>query len=102
LLTVMTMVQHGLVAEDVSAPLEVSYIADTVMLLRYFEAFGEVRQAISVVKKRVGRHDRRIRELKMGPREGVRVGDQLRSFSGVLTGNPVYTGAEPKLLSPDS
>lgn len=73
------------------SPVDVSYLADTVLLFRYFEHAGEVRQALSVVKKRTGPHERTIRELII--REGeVRVGPTLREFDGVLTGNPNYTG----------
>lgn len=63
-----------------------SYLADSVLLLRYFEAHGEVKQAVSVVKKRSGGHERTIRELTMG--DGVRIGSPLLSFRGVLTGIP--------------
>ena len=73
------------------------YLADAVLLLRYFESRGEVRQAISVVKKRGGRHERTIREFSMS--EGrIRVGEALRDFRGVLTGVPVYEGSEDPLL----
>ncbi len=98
-LTIMVMAQYGLVGE-VSAPVELSYLADTVLLMRYFEAFGEVRQAISTVKRRGGAHERSIRELRIDP-EGIRVGRQLREFHGVLTGRLEYTGEAAPLLATD-
>jgi len=78
-------------------PVDASYLADAVVLLRYFEAKGEVRQAISIVKKRGGAHERTIREFRID-RGGVRVGDTLREFRGVLTGVPVYEGAAAPLM----
>jgi circadian clock protein KaiC len=78
-------------------PVDVSYLADTVILLRYFEAAGAVRQAISVLKKRSGGHERTIREFRLGPR-GVQVGAPLKEFHGVLTGVPTYRGPTPPLL----
>jgi circadian clock protein KaiC len=94
--TLMTLAQHGMVGDRPHSPLDVSYLADTVVLLRYFEAVGQLRQAISVVKKRSGAHERSIRELKLGP--GVRVGEPLREFQGVLAGSPSYLGSERSLL----
>jgi len=70
---------------------DVSYLADTVVLLRFFEASGEIRKAISVLKKRSGAHESAIRELEMVP-GGLRVGEPLREFHGILTGTPVYNG----------
>jgi circadian clock protein KaiC len=89
-LTLLVMAQSGLVGPMVS-PVDASYLADTVVLLRYFEAAGSVRQAISVLKKRTGKHERTIRELRMGP-EGVIIGEVLTRFRGVLTGTPVFDG----------
>jgi circadian clock protein KaiC len=97
ILTLMTMAQHGLLGDQLDAPIDVSYLADSVVLLRYFEALGQLRQAISVVKKRSGAHERTIRELRLGP--GVRVGPPLAEFQGVLTGRPTFVGAERALLS---
>jgi circadian clock protein KaiC len=84
--TLLLMTQHGIVSHDASTPVDASYLADTVMLMRYFEAAGEVRQAISVIKKRTGRHERTIRELTFD--KGIVVGEPLRNFQGVLTGTP--------------
>jgi circadian clock protein KaiC len=88
--TILVMAQHGLAGAMVS-PVDVSYLADTVVLLRHFEALGRVRKAISVMKKRSGSHENTIRELTLGP-DGVRVGAPLDDFVGVLTGVPRYTG----------
>jgi circadian clock protein KaiC len=99
-LTVMVMAQYGLLGDSVSAPVDLSYLADTVVLMRYFEAFGEVRQAISTVKRRGGSHERSIRELRIDP-DGIRVGRQLREFQGVLTGRLDYTGEAGPLLGGD-
>jgi len=93
--SVLTLVQHGVFGGPVDEAVEVSYLADTVVLLRYFEFQGEVRGAISVVKKRSGPHEHTIRECRVG-RGGLRVGEPLTAFHGVLTGVPEYTGpAEP-------
>ncbi|HEY6723340.1 MAG TPA: ATPase domain-containing protein [Polyangiaceae bacterium] len=86
--TIATLAQHGLFGST-ETPFDVSYLADTVVLFRYFEAGGEVRQALSVIKKRTGRHERTIRELRFGP-DGVLIGEPLAGFQGVLTGNPQF------------
>jgi circadian clock protein KaiC len=96
-LTILVMAQHGLLGHAMESPTDVSYLADTVVLLRYFEAGGEVRKAVSVVKKRGGGHEASIRELKVGP-GGVRCGAPLFEFRGVLTGVPEYRGAGGPLL----
>jgi circadian clock protein KaiC len=74
-----------------ASPVDVSYLADTVLLLRYFEAEGEVRRAISVVKKRTGEHESTIREFRI-TKAGITVGEPLREFHGVLTGVPTFIG----------
>ena len=89
-LAILTLAQHGLVT-DATAPIDVSYLTDSVLLLRYFEATGQVRKALSVVKKRSGAHETTIREVLLGP-EGVRIGPALTEFQGVLTGSPEYVG----------
>lgn len=94
---ITTMTQHGFVGAELDVPIDVSYLADTVLLLRYFEADGEIRKAISVPKKRSGRHESAIRELAMNG-EGLRVGPPLKQFRGVLTGAPEYIGAAGPLL----
>jgi len=85
-LTILTVAQSGMVGQ-MTSPVDVSYLADTVVLLRFFELRGEIRKAVSVVKRRIGRHARDIRELVMDER-GVRVGERLSAFQGVLTGVP--------------
>jgi circadian clock protein KaiC len=89
--TLMLMAQHGLIG-SMSTPVDVTYLADTVILFRYFEVTGEVRRAISVMKNRTGRHERTIRELYFGP--GVQLGPPLTQFQGVLSGIPAIVGAE--------
>ncbi len=98
--TLLVMAQHGMMGAAMQSPVDVSFLADTVVLLRYFEAMGEVRQAISVVKKRRSAHERTIREMRLGP-GGVIVGEPLRQFEGVLTGVPRYRGTGKPLLKED-
>jgi len=93
----LTMVQRGIFGSPVDETADVSYLADAVILLRYFEVNGSVRQAISVVKKRSGDHERTIRECRVG-RGGLHVGAPLREFQGVLTGVPSYTGGAGPLM----
>jgi circadian clock protein KaiC len=87
--TIMTLAQHGFVGYSMNTPIDVSYLADSVILFRYYETRGEVKQAISVVKKRTGGHERTIRELSFG-KDGIKVGEALRRFEGVLTGTPRF------------
>ncbi len=84
-LTLLTLAQHGLLGQ-MSSPVDLSYLADTLLLLRYFETKGEVRQAISVIKKREGSHERTIREFKITS-EGIRVGHALTKLSRRINGN---------------
>jgi circadian clock protein KaiC len=86
--TLLILAQHGLVG-NMQTPADLTYLADSVILLRYFEASGEIRQAISVMKKRSGAHERSIRELHMTT-HGLHVGEPLKKFHGVLSGIPVY------------
>jgi circadian clock protein KaiC len=79
-----------------TSPIDLSYLADNVLLLRYFEMHGEIRKALSVVKKRGGVHERSIRELALGKGK-IEVGQSLTDFRGLLTGTPVYLGEEPML-----
>lgn len=88
--TFMTVAQHGLVG-DMQSPVDVTYLADTVILLRYFEALGEVRRAISLIKKRSGSHETTIREYELGDK-GLTLGEPLTDFQGVLRGVPTYVG----------
>jgi circadian clock protein KaiC len=94
--TFFVMGQSGVVGETLS-PADASYLMDNMLVFRFFEAQGEVRRAISVVKKRGGPHEIAIRELKFGP-EGITVGESLRQFQGILTGVPIFTGAPSQLM----
>ncbi|NLS06313.1 AAA family ATPase [Rhizobium sp. P32RR-XVIII] len=95
--TFLTVAQHGLVG-DMKSPIDVTYLSDTVILLRYFEAFGRVRRAVSVIKKRTGRHEETIREFSISER-GLMVGEPLSAFQGVLRGVPTFAGDGHSLLS---
>ena len=89
--TILIGAHQGLIGSQMNTPVDASYLADAVILLRYFESRGEVRQAISVMKKRGSKHERTIREFRLdGGR--ISVGDALRDFRGILTGVPVYEG----------
>ncbi|NUR45514.1 MAG: AAA family ATPase [Sphingomonas sp.] len=94
--TFLTVAQHGLVG-DMKAPVDVTYLADTVILLRYFEARGRVRRAISVIKKRTSAHEDTIREYRIDSR-GITLGDPLMSFQGVLRGVPELVDDREQLL----
>lgn len=98
--TILVVGQTGLIGAGMDTPLDASYLADTVILLRYFEAGGAVRRAISVVKKRSGPHEHTIREFQIGT-GGLRLGLPLNDFQGVLTGVPTYVGATGPLLDMD-
>jgi circadian clock protein KaiC len=90
--TILIGAHQGLIGSQMTTPIDATYLADAVILLRYFEARGEVRQVISVMKKRGSNHERTIRELRLdGGR--IQVGEALRTFRGILTGVPVYEGA---------
>jgi len=86
--TLLVGAQHGVIGTQMQTPVDASYLADAIVMLRFFEAEGEVRQAISVVKKRGGAHERSIRSFRLDS-DGVHVGDVLRGFRGILTGVPV-------------
>lgn len=95
-LTLLLMAQHGFVGH-MEVPADVSYLADTVMLTRYFEASGRVRKALSIVKKRSGTHEDTIREFAVTA-TGLVVGEPLSNFHGVLTGTPQYDGRDSGVL----
>jgi circadian clock protein KaiC len=97
--TLLTIAQHGMVGTAMTTPIDASFLADSVILLRFFEAEGQVRQAISVVKKRRGAHERTLRELRIGS-TGMQVGEVLQEFEGVLSGVPRYRGKDAQLLGP--
>jgi len=86
--TIMILAQHGLVG-PMGAPVDVSYLADTVFLMRFFEARGALKKAVSVIKKRSGYHEDTIREFRMD-RTGIVVGEPLLNFQGVMTGVPQF------------
>jgi circadian clock protein KaiC len=96
-LTLIVLAQHGLVGR-METPIDLSYLSDAVIMLRYFEASGRVRRALSVVKKRSGTHEDTIREFQLSP-QGLRVGLPLTEFSGILTGTPTYVGNTEPLMS---
>jgi circadian clock protein KaiC len=89
--TLMILAQAGVIGSNMQTPADVSYLADNILVLRYFEAQGEVRQAISMIKKRSGPHEHTIRELRLGP-DCIRVGEPLTNFHGVLSGIPSVVG----------
>ncbi|MET0412307.1 MAG: ATPase domain-containing protein [Polyangiaceae bacterium] len=92
-LTIIVVAQHGMLGSTmVTGDVDISYLADSVLLFRYFEARGEVHQAISVFKKRTGAHERSIRQLKIEG-DGIHIGEPLRQFRGIMTGVPQYYGA---------
>jgi circadian clock protein KaiC len=95
-LSILVLAQHGLVG-PMDTPLDISYLSDAVVMLRYFEYGGQVRRALSVVKKRSGTHEHTIREFQLTPR-GIEVGPPLKDFSGVFSGTPRYTGDSKPLL----
>ncbi len=97
-LTLLTVAQHGLVGQ-MQTPVDLTYLADSVVLLRYFEQGGRIKKAISVIKKRIGKHEDTIREFKIDE-TGLRMGPPLSAFHGVLTGNPTYQG-EPEQMIKD-
>jgi circadian clock protein KaiC len=96
----IVLAQHGIVGAVNAMPIDLSYLADAIVLFRFFEAHGQIRKAISVVKKRTGSHETAIRELMIGPSR-LHVGAPLTEFHGVLTGIPHYTGSPKPLLVDD-
>ncbi|QEG40939.1 ATPase domain-containing protein [Roseimaritima ulvae] len=99
-LTLVVVAQHGMLGQTMGTPVDTSYLADSVILFRYFEAGGAIRQAISVVKKRMGQHERTIREFKLSS-QGIEIGTPLSEFSGVLTGVPKFIGDHDSLINPE-
>jgi circadian clock protein KaiC len=94
--TILTLAQHGLIG-TMQSPVDLTYLSDTVILLRFFEAAGKVRKAISVIKKRSGAHEDTIREIKMD-QGGIRVGEPLVEFHGILSGIPTFKGKTDAML----
>jgi circadian clock protein KaiC len=94
--TVLILAQHGMVGQ-MATPIDMTYLSDSVVLMRFFEAQGRIRRAVSVIKKRTGAHEDTIREYRID-NLGLRVGEPLTHFRGVLTGVPTYDGGEASLL----
>lgn len=97
IVTLLIMAQHGFLGNAMTSPVDVSYLADTVLMLRYFESEGAIHRALSVVKKRTGSHENTIRELQLTA-NGIRVGEPLTNFHGVLSGIPVFKGDKSNLI----
>lgn len=98
--TLMVLAQQGMMGHMMNTPIDLTYLADTVVITRYFEAEGSVRKAVSVIKQRSGLHEATIRELSF-TKDGVRVGEPLKQFRGILTGVPEFTGKDKSKLSSD-
>jgi circadian clock protein KaiC len=96
MVTIVILAQSGMVGQ-MSSPLDLTYLSDTVLLLRFFEAGGQILRAASAIKKRTEAHENTIREFSIDAR-GIRVGERLIEFRGVLTGVPVYEGRDAALL----
>lgn len=96
--TVIILGQQGMVGSEVRVPIDVSYLSDTIILLRYFESAGSIRKAISVVKQRTGNPELTIREFGID-QSGLRIGEPLKEFEGVLTGTPRFVGVPEQLIS---
>jgi circadian clock protein KaiC len=97
IVTVFTLAQHGLVAA-LDAPIDLSYLADTVVSLRFFEASGAMKKAIAVMKKRSGQHEQTIREFALQTGKGIRIGEPLTEFQGVLSGTPQFLGSDGQIM----
>ena len=95
--SLLVVAQNGLLGASMVSPTDVTYLADTVLLLRHFEAAGTLRKAMSVLKKRTGKHESAIRELRLSA-EGITAGEPLTKFRGVLTGVPTYEGSAGALV----
>jgi circadian clock protein KaiC len=95
--TILILAQHGLLS-PIEAPVDLSYLADAVVSLRYFEVAGEVKQALAMVKKRSGFHERSIREFKLTSGEGIQIGGPLKQFQGVLSGMPSFQGRARQMM----
>jgi circadian clock protein KaiC len=89
--TIIVVAQHGMIGGS-KGDIDVSYLADTVLLFRYFEVQAEIRRAVSVFKKRTGAHKRTIHELVIDAK-GIHIGEPLRGFTGIMTGVPEYRGS---------
>jgi circadian clock protein KaiC len=97
ILSLLISAQHGMLGPGMKSPADISYIADNVLYFRYFETAGEIRQAIAMIKKRTGNHERTIREFRFSGK-GLEIGQPLSDFHGVLSGIPTYQGRGGDLL----
>ncbi|MDX2022870.1 MAG: ATPase domain-containing protein [Deltaproteobacteria bacterium] len=97
-ISILVMAQHGMLGPGMQSPVDVSYLADCVVMLRHFEAAGHIRHAISMLKKRGGIHEKTIREMRFG-KNGLHIGAPLEAFKGILTGIPTYVGETAPLLT---
>jgi circadian clock protein KaiC len=97
--TILVMAQHGLLAA-LEAPVDLSYLCDMVVNLRYFEAGGEVKHSVAVIKKRSGNHEKTIREFRLDPEKGIRIGNPIKDFQGILGGVPVFRGQGEQMIKP--
>jgi circadian clock protein KaiC len=100
-LTIMTVTEHGLIGSTKAEPESISLLADTVILIRYFEAYGRIKRAMTVFKKRYGEHETVIREMTITS-EGISVGKPLEHFSGILTGEPSFSGKKEDLMEQET
>lgn len=98
ILTLMVLAQQGVLGQMMNTPVDLTYLADTVVITRYFESEGTVRKAVSVIKQRSGLHESTIREFSFS-KDGLTVGKPLTQFRGVLTGVPEFTGNNQAVLS---
>ena len=89
--TLLVITQHGMLGSSITGDVDVSYLADNVLVFRHYEFAGEIRKALSVFKRRAGPHEYAIRRLTLGGPEGIGVGEPLNAFRGVLTGFPSTT-----------
>jgi circadian clock protein KaiC len=96
-LTILVLAQHGLI-NAVESPADLSYLSDAVIYLRFFEAAGVVKQSVAVIKKRTGPHEKTIREIRLEPGRGIRVGEPLADFHGILSGSPLFGGALKEIM----
>jgi circadian clock protein KaiC len=99
IVTILILAQHGFVTM-LDAPVDLSYLCDTVISMRHFEAAGEMKLSVAVMKNRTGCHEKTIREFRLEPNRGLRIGEPLKDFQGVLSGVPQYLGRKEQMLKP--
>jgi circadian clock protein KaiC len=99
--TVLVLGQHGVIG-DVHVDVDLSYLSDATMFLRFFEAAGQIRTAMFVIKSRTNNHQRTLHEFRITTDDGIQVGDALENFEGILTGLPTYRGSTAMMQVDDS